>query len=295
MRQDNQDNSVNVSVSPQEQQLLLWVKNEVDLGVESLQQGQPEVAIARFIGALEKTPPHLSAYDVVTHNLMTAYKASIDALLQLGDTDAVNRHLRAVFALQLRGQMAQDAGFRGRFADAYYDLGKVFYRARQNEAALACVRRAIAIQPCPSYYVDLTNALGFVKSPARLEDYTRAYKPQQLGLHLFIACAPKSGSTFLKNVLVRLTRFKDLFTVYAALQNEHELDLPQMVKFGTVNTVTQQHCRATEANIQLMQAFGIKPVILVRNIFDTVVSLLDFYKGGFTFSTCRVPPVYKRA
>lgn len=29
-----------------------------------------------------------------------------------------------------------------------------------------------------------------------------------------------------------------------------------------------------------MQAFGIRPVVLVRNIFDSVISLLDFYNRG---------------
>lgn len=265
--------------------MLLWIKNEIDFGNFHLQQGDPETAVTTFKRALAKMPPHLPAYDVTTHNLMIAYKQCIERLLLTNDFASINRHLQGVFALQLCSEMAQDFEFKGRFADAYYDLGKVFYRARQHEAALACVRRAIAIQPCPSYYVDLTNALGFVKMRARLADYTQDYQPEQLGRHLFIACAPKSGSTFLKNVLVKLTQFKDLFCTYAALQNEHELDLPQLAKFGRANTVTQQHCRATEANIHLMQAFCVKPIILVRNIFDTVISLLDFYKGGFTFST----------
>ena len=34
-----------------------------------------------------------------------------------------------------------------------------------------------------------------------------------------------------------------------------------------------------------MQAFGVRPTVLVRNIFDTAVSLLDFYTKGYTFST----------
>jgi hypothetical protein len=160
-----------------------------------------------------------------------------------------------------------------------------FYEKRQYEAALACFRKAISIQPCPSYYVDLTNALAFTKKKGELRDYTRDYKPTDLGRHIFITCSPKSGSTFLKNVLVGVTGYRDLFPVYAALQNEHELDMPQLARFGDVNTVTQQHARASEANIQLMQAFGIMPVVLVRNIFDTVISLLDFYRQGFTFST----------
>ena len=44
--------------------------------------------------------------------------------------------------------------------------------------------------------------------------------------------------------------------------------------------MTQQHCRAADANIHLMQAFGIRPVVLVRNIFDCVMSLRDFYDQG---------------
>lgn len=277
--------NISIQATQQTQELLLWLKNEIDLGVAKLSQGDAEAAIKIFQRALEKTPAQMAAHDIISHNLMTAYKQSIELLLQNEAYPQINDHLKHIFLLQLTGEMALNPEFRSRFADTYYDLGKMFNRARQHEAALSCVRKAIAIQPCPSYYVDLTNALGFVKTPARLADYTQAYKPEQLGRHVFIACAPKSGSTFLKNVLVKLTQFKDMFSVYAALQNEHELDLPQLAKFGTLNTVTQQHCRATEANIHLMQAFGIRPVILVRNIFDTVISLLDFYKGGFTFST----------
>ena len=181
--------------------------------------------------------------------------------------------------------MAQDAAFRGKFADTFKNLGMDFFQARQYETALFFLRKAISIEPCPSYYVDLTNALAWVKTPARLRDYTKDYTEKDVGHHIFITCAPKSGSTFLKNVLVGVTDFKDLFSVYAALQNEHELDLPQFVKFGRENTVTQQHARASEANIQMMQAFGISPVVLVRNIFDSAASLLDFYTKGFTFST----------
>ena len=277
--------SINLNVSPKEQRLALQIKDEVDLAVAKLQQGNSEMAAALLKRTLQKAPPHFPGYDIIVHNLMTALRARIAELLQAEDVTPVNPFLKDAFALQLQGQMGRDPEFRQKFADLYYNLGKDFYQARQWEASLACVRKAIEIQPCPSYYVDLTNSLGFTKTRARLQDYTQAYKSEQLGRHLFIACAPKSGSTFLKNVLVALTGFKDLFSVYAALQNEHELDLPQLAKFGAVNSVTQQHSRASEANIHLMQAFNIRPVVLVRNIFDTTISLLDFYRGGFTFST----------
>jgi hypothetical protein len=97
---------------------------------------------------------------------------------------------------------------------------------------------------------------------------------------MFVACVPKSASTFLKNVLVALTGYRDLFDVFAAGQNEHDLYLPSLIEFADVDSVTQQHCRASEANIQLMQAFRIRPVVLVRNIFDAMVSQLDFHRNG---------------
>src|SRR5947208_10982458 len=104
--------------------------------------------------------------------------------------------------------------------------------------------------------------------------------PEQLGRHLFIACVPKSASTFLKNLLLNLSGYRDLFTVYAAGQTEHEIYLPTLRESAHLDTVTQQHCRASDANVHLMQAFGIRPVVLVRNIFDSVMSLLDFYDQG---------------
>src|SRR4030095_7260236 len=64
--------------------------------------------------------------------------------------------------------------------------------------------------------------------------------------------------------------------------------LPTLRESAHLDTVTQQHCRASDANIHLMQAFAIRPVVLVRNIFDSVMSLLDFYnKGAFQTSYFR--------
>lgn len=277
--------TINFKAAPHEKEILGHLKAEIDRGIGLMNDGRQDQAILVFKQLVSKVDTASPTYDVLQHNLLTAYKQRIEQILELADVTPVNRYLPEVFDLQLKGALSADPNFRGGFADVYGQLGKAFYEKRQHEAALACFRRAIAIQPCPSYYVDLTNALAFTKERAQLQDYTRDYTPSDLGRHIFITCTPKSGSTFLKNVLVGVTGYRDLFTVYAALQNEHELDLPQLASFGNVNTVTQQHARASEANLQLMQAFGIKPVVLVRNIFDTAISLLDFYRQGFTFST----------
>lgn len=95
------------------------------------------------------------------------------------------------------------------------------------------------------------------------------------GQTLFIACAPKSGSTFLKLCLAEVTGFELRQMTYAYERSEQELYLPKLIDAHTRNTVTQQHVRATAANLALMRRFQIRPVILVRNLFDTVVSVRD--------------------
>lgn len=277
--------TIHVDATPQDTALLLALKTQIDAGVDALQRGDDPAAIEYFEAALAQAPTRLSAHDLATHNVLTARKQLLERLLDAGEFTQADPHYRRVMTLQLAGPLANDPAVRRRFADAYADLGKAFYRARVWDASLACMRRAIAVAPCPSYYVDLTNALAFVKSRARLEDYLPNTTPAELGRHLFVACAPKSGSTFLKNLLTDLTRFRDVFSVYAGLQNEQDIDLPQLARFARENTVTQQHCRASEANVHLMQAFGIRPVVLVRDIFDTVMSLRDFYDGGFVYSS----------
>src|SRR5437762_2846418 len=176
--------------------------------------------------------------------------------------------------------MAEDSTFLRGFAGHFQSLGIVFFQNSLNEASLWCYRKAIAVHPGPGSYVNLTNSLSATGQRAILSDFTTEITPEQLGRHLFIACVPKSASTFLKNLLVNLTGYRDLFTVYAAGQTEHEIYLPTLRESAHLDTVTQQHCRASDANIHLMQAFGIRPVVLVRNIFDSVMSLLDFYNKG---------------
>ncbi|MGB2752103.1 MAG: sulfotransferase domain-containing protein [Pyrinomonadaceae bacterium] len=276
---------IEVTVSPEEQETALRIQLDVDRGLDFLNSGQADAAISAFKAALQAAPERSPVRDIVTHNLLTAYKARISQLLAANEPLHVNRYLPEMQELSLTSPLVNDTAFRTKFADQLRNLSLDFYNAAQFQATLFFIRRALVYNQCPSYYIDLTNALARVKTPAQLRDYTRQFSEADLGKHIFVTCAPKSGSTFLKNLLVSITGFKFMFAVYSSLQNEQELDLPHLMKFGNINTVTQQHARASEANIQMMQAFGIKPTVLVRNIFDTTASLLDFYTNGFVFST----------
>jgi hypothetical protein len=93
--------------------------------------------------------------------------------------------------------------------------------------------------------------------------------------HLFVAAMPKSGSTFLCRALEQLTGYLWYPMTFAYFQNEHDLYLPYMLRAISTNTVTQQHCRATDVNIKLMQAFDMRAVVMVRNIHDLIISYFD--------------------
>ena len=238
------------------------------------------MAVTFFQSALQKLTVDQPFYDHLVHNLLQSYKLLIENLLKTGHRALALDFLRAALRLEIRGPMAEDASFLRRFAGAFDSLGVVLLQRRQAEASLLCCRKAISIYPSPGAHVNLTNALAETGQPARLSDFTSEITPEQLGRHIFIACVPKSASTFLKNLLLNLTGYRELFAVYAAGQSEHEIYLPTLREAAHLDTVTQQHCRASDANVHLMQAFGIRPLVLVRNIFDSVMSLLDFYNHG---------------
>lgn len=91
---------------------------------------------------------------------------------------------------------------------------------------------------------------------------------------IIVAAAPRTGSTYLTNVLVKSTGFPFARLCSAYSTNEHDLYLPALYFMNKVGCVSQLHMKGTYHNAALMRTFGITPIILVRNIFDIVASLL---------------------
>ena len=269
------------------QNLYSTLQQEVELGSQAMQRGSGEVAVTFFQSALQKLNVDQPFYDHLVHNLLLSYTLLIEQLLRKGDRSLAVDFLRAALRLEIAGEMAEDSTFLRKFAGTFENLGVMFFQQGLKQESLRCSRKAISVRGGLSY-VNLTNSLSATGQQAQLSDFTTEIRPDQLGQHIFIACVPKSASTFLKNLLVNLTGYSDLFAVYAAGQTEHEIYLPILKESAHLNTVTQQHCRASDANVHLMQGFAIRPVVLVRNIFDSVISLFDFYnKGAFQTSYFR--------
>jgi tetratricopeptide (TPR) repeat protein len=277
-----------IDIPPLSGNLYSIVQQEVELGSQALKHESADVAVTMFQSALQKLTVEQPFYDHLVHNLLLSYQLLIERLLEQGNKSMALDFLHAALRLEIRGEQADDSAFLHRFAGVFQNLGLAFFQNNLKEESVPCYRKAISIYPGPGSYVNLTNSLAATGQPAVLSDFTTEITSTQLGRHIFIACVPKSASTFLKNLLLNVTCYRDLFAVYAAGQTEHEIYLPTLREYADVDTVTQQHCRASDANIHLMQAFAIRPVVLVRNIFDSVMSLLDFYdKGAFQTSYFR--------
>lgn len=88
-----------------------------------------------------------------------------------------------------------------------------------------------------------------------------------------VVATPKSGSTFLSNVLAKSQGLPDIRLCYAYSSNEQDLYLPALVTAASTGAVSQMHMKATPHNVQLLNFFGIRPIVLTRNIFDSVESL----------------------
>lgn len=267
-------------VSTCDERLYVTVQQEVDIGVKALTDSDAKMAILLFQSALQKLSVRHPFHDHLVHNLLLSYKLQIQQTLREGEPLAAVSVLDSALKLEILGEMALDVEFRKCFAGVFDGLSVLFFQHRKFDESVRCCRKAISVHRSPGFRINLENALRASGQRAQLADFTSDHSDENLGRHIFIACVPKSGSTFLKNALLSITGYRDAFMVYTPGQFEQDLYLPTVDSVADFDTVTQQHCRASDANVQLMQAFGIRPVVLIRNIFDSVVSLLDFYNGG---------------
>jgi hypothetical protein len=111
---------------------------------------------------------------------------------------------------------------------------------------------------------------------------------------LLVACMPKSGSTFLSTVVASLPGMRRELLVNGYDRREQELCVQKLAeakerteslrarwrdKQSTAplprGFVSQHHVRYSQPTAKLLAAYNLKPVVLVRNIFDAFVSLRD--------------------
>jgi len=115
--------------------------------------------------------------------------------------------------------------------------------------------------------------LGFVAKRYRRFLAKRIF--DQGGEHLLVACQPKSGSTYLTKILANLPGFEEVNLVPEYGRREQELEENLLIEYQPRNYVAQHHVRYSEVTESLVRRFGLKPIVLVRDVFDVVMSLRD--------------------
>ena len=91
---------------------------------------------------------------------------------------------------------------------------------------------------------------------------------------IFIAAFPKAASTFVTNVLRDYTGYQEY--KYAEPGMHKDLVLQRLRDAAGRRLVVKQHTVALPRDLELMRWFGLRPVVLVRNVFDSLVSLSEY-------------------
>ncbi len=124
------------------------------------------------------------------------------------------------------------------------------------------------------------NDGSFDEEPHRFLAAQGARRPVVL-----LAFPPKSAGTFLRAAAVQATGGEVLRVCYAQGDRDAQLYLPTFLAyyaggFCAGPMVTHVHMQAFPANTAFLSAFGIRPIVMVRNIPDMLASYWDMVEDG---------------
>lgn len=93
--------------------------------------------------------------------------------------------------------------------------------------------------------------------------------------HILIACMPKSASTFLASAISELQGFRRCRLTPDWGAREQELSAVRLSRYNHSRYVSQHHLRCSTWTRQLITQYNLTPVVLVRNLADSVISIRD--------------------
>lgn len=196
--------------------------------------------------------------------------------LQRGEGDEGIRLLE-----RARELAPEDETIRGNLFNAYTVKCGLAQANGDWVAALRETRNLIALGGAsPAHLTNLQGFLSYTETPAILSDYQPDIEAENLGRTVLIACMPKSGSSWLVSAVLKLSGFQQAFLSNAYIENDQDLYPPFVASLAGTDKVVHQHCRATAPTLHLVQAYGMTPIVLVRNLADTLVSMCDFWGHG---------------
>lgn len=100
---------------------------------------------------------------------------------------------------------------------------------------------------------------------------------QDIDKHIWLVCAPKSGSTWLTRILQDTLNWKTIKMVPSFGNREQEIDLTCLLREGASGKIigAHQHCRYSAYTHEIIDALDTKVIFQVRDIFDTILSFYD--------------------
>lgn len=96
--------------------------------------------------------------------------------------------------------------------------------------------------------------------------------------HILIACMPKSASTFLATSIASLEGFRRYRLIPDYGAREQELCEIRLSRYNRKTYIAQHHLRYSEWTGNLIEQYGLTPVVIVRDLADTAISLRDHFR-----------------
>lgn len=118
---------------------------------------------------------------------------------------------------------------------------------------------------------------------------------------ILLAFPPKAAGTFLRAAAIKATDGELLRVVYAQGSRDAQPYLPTFIAyylggFCTGPLVTHVHMQAFAPNTSFLEAFGIRPVIMLRSIPDMLASYWDMLERSSALHqgiNCTIPPDFR--
>ena len=124
-----------------------------------------------------------------------------------------------------------------------------------------------------SYSTHLMEALRVSNRNAIVSDFIGDVPYLQLGRYYFVTGFRVAGVELVVQCLGRLLNVPRTELRLEAYENQQFLFAPKLIQWANEDQVSGHNLIATEPDIQLMQAFAIRPVVIRRNIFDALFGL----------------------
>ncbi len=99
---------------------------------------------------------------------------------------------------------------------------------------------------------------------------------------ILLACMPKSGSTFLQTLLSSLPGINNVALVPEYDRREQEICsyIVQNLCDRNIDFIAQHHVRCSSATERIIKQYNLNTVVLVRNIYDVIFSIVDHWSTG---------------